>query len=59
LTGELFSSIKARVDLFNPDRNQFASMMKEIIAQSVTGELEVKEADSHINVKNGRDITNV
>ena len=34
-------------------------MMKEIIAQSVTGELEVKEADSHINVKNGRDITNV
>ncbi len=55
----MFSSIKARVDLFNPDRNQFASMMKEIIAQSVTGELEVKEADGHINVKNGRDITNV
>ena len=55
MTGESFSSIKARVDLFDPDRNRFASMMKEIIAQSVTGKLEVKEADGHINVKNGRD----
>ena len=27
--------------------------MKKIIAQSVTGELEVKEADGRINVKNG------
>jgi hypothetical protein len=28
-------------------------MMKKIIAQSVTGELEVKEAAGRINVKNG------
>ncbi len=28
-------------------------MMKKIIAQSVTGELEVKEADGRINMKNG------
>ena len=55
LTGESFSSIKARVDLFDPDRTRFASMMKIIIAQSVTGELEVKEADGRINVKNGGD----
>ena len=55
MTGESFSSIKARVDLFDPDRTRFASMMKEIIAQSVTGDLEVKEADGRINVKNGGD----
>jgi len=55
LTGESFSSIKARVDLFDPDRTRFASMMKEIIAQSVTGKLDVKEADGRINVKNGGD----
>jgi hypothetical protein len=55
LTGESFSSIKARVDLFDPDRTRFASMMKEIIAQSVTGDLELKEADGRINVKNGGD----
>ncbi len=30
-------------------------MMKEIIAQSVTGKLDVKEADGRINVKNGGD----
>ena len=53
MTGELFSSIKATVDLFDPDCTRFASMMKKIIAQSVTGELEVKEADGRINMKNG------
>ena len=55
LTGESFSSIKARVDLFDPDRTRFSSMMKEIIAQSFTGDLDVKEADGRINVKNGGD----
>ena len=53
LTGESFSSIKARVDLFDPNCTRFASMMKKIIAQSITGKLEVKEADGRINVKHG------